>query len=266
MRPLTGRVIGAHQKIDRLARIVLRPYLKINSEFPATKLILHFEGINGPDAIKRKSPSKDEPWHYYDPFDETDSSLVKIIDHHYKHLVLSLRKQDDVRAAFEAAWLAHAIVDGLTPAHHFPYEEKLAEIREGEGRETRTTLKHKLVMPGQTRGDQIKNNWKMWGPRGLLTTHGGFELGVATILAPISSEKRFAFTKSDLAELDELGLEGFFRLKAKEVAALGLFESYISHGWTPLLADRVSRRLLPAIIKPVSLAWYSAAREAGLTK
>src|SRR5688572_14057740 len=110
MRPLTGKIIGAHQKIDRLARASLVDLLG-GGNFPSSKLILHFEGVNGPDAIKRKSPAKDEPWHYYDPFDDTDGRLLDILSRHYDELVIALKKQDDVRAAFEAAWLAHAIVD-----------------------------------------------------------------------------------------------------------------------------------------------------------
>src|SRR5688572_32264698 len=128
LRPLTGRMIGAHQKVDRLARANLRQLLPDDSKFPSTKLILHFEGINGPDAIKRKSPAKDEPWHYYDPFDVKDEQLLDLIKEHYNHLVSQLKAGNEERVAFEAAWLAHALVDGLTPAHHFPYEEKLSEL------------------------------------------------------------------------------------------------------------------------------------------
>ncbi|HEY5805980.1 MAG TPA: hypothetical protein VIS56_01170, partial [Candidatus Saccharimonadales bacterium] len=75
MRPFAGGVIGAHQKINRLSRASLRSLVS-DAKFPSSKLILHFEGVNGPDAIKRKSPAKDEPWHYYSPFDETDTKLL----------------------------------------------------------------------------------------------------------------------------------------------------------------------------------------------
>ena len=37
-------------------------------------------------------------------------------------------KNDKTRAAFEAAWLAHALTDGLTPAHHYPYQEAVSEL------------------------------------------------------------------------------------------------------------------------------------------
>ncbi len=265
LRPLTGKIIGAHQKIDRLSRAGLQKLLKDNDRFPTARLILHFEGVNGPDAIKRKSPAKDEPWHYYSPFDETDTKIIGIMDRHYDQLVTALKNRDEIRAAFEASWLAHAIVDGLTPAHHYPYEEKLAEIRGGKGLETRNNLWDKLVMPGTTRRDQLRNNWKMWGPKGLLTTHGVFEWGVAVMMAPLS-EKVAAPSKSDLAELNKYGMLGLFKLKAKEIAALGVYESYVRRGWTPILARKVRKKIVPSITKMVTLAWYAASIDAGIAK
>lgn len=265
LRPLTGRMIGAHQKIDRLARSSLRKLIDQDHKFPSTKLILHFEGINGPDAIKRKSPAKDEPWHYFSPFDETDTKLLEIVSSHYDQLVLALQNTDEVRAAFEAAWLAHAVVDGLTPAHHYPYEEKLAEIRGGRGLETRTTLRQKLIMPGGNRIEQLRNNWKMWGPKGLLTTHGVFEWGVSLMMAPLA-EKQVALTEYDLAELSKHGMLGLFKLKAKEIATLGIYDRYIHSGWTPQLARQVRQKVVPTITKMVALAWYAAAVDAGITK
>jgi hypothetical protein len=265
LRPLTGKLIGAHQKIDRLARGGLQKMLAEDNVFPASKLILHFEGVNGPDAIKRKSPAKDEPWHYFTPFDDNDTQLLDLIELHYEQLIAALKKNDEIRAAFEAAWLAHAIVDGLTPAHHYPYEEKLAELRGGKGLETRNTLKGKIIMPGETKREQLRNNWKMWGPKGLLNMHGTFEWGVAIIMAPLS-DKHFSVTKKDLAEFRRHGLTGLFRRKAKEIDALGVYQQYERRGWTPSLARIVRKKVVPVIVQMVTLAWYAASKEAGLVE
>src|SRR3954467_334624 len=116
MTPLSGRILGAHQKIDSVARRNLERMMP-GCKFPRSRQIMHFEGKNGPDAIKRKSPAKDEPWHYYSPFDDDDSQLIELIRDHYNELVKRLKDGNKERTAFEAAWLAHAIVDGLTPAH-----------------------------------------------------------------------------------------------------------------------------------------------------
>ncbi len=261
----SGRLLGAHQKIDRVARRHLGRIMPPETAFPAARLILHFEGKNGPDGIKRKSPARDEPWHYFDPFDPNDGELLDLIEDHYKHLVRELKKGNQERAAFEAAWLAHAIVDGLTPAHHYPYEEKLTELRGGAGKETRTTIRHKLVMPGKTRPQQLKNNWLMWGPKGLLTTHGLFEIGIATILLPLTfSEARPTDKEVDL--IKEIGIKEWFVRAAREIAMLGMYERYYEKGWTPKLAWEVRHKLGPTIVKSVTLVWYAALSEAAARK
>jgi hypothetical protein len=264
LTPLSGRLVGAHQKIDRLARTTLGALLQDDSSFPSSKEILHFEGVNGPDAIKRKSPAKDEPWHFYSPFDIEDNILLDAISAHYDQLVQALKTSNEERASFEAAWLSHAIVDGLTPAHHYPYEEKLAELRGGRGIESRDTLKEKLLMPGETRREQVRNNWLMWGPGGLLTTHGMFEWGIAGIIVPLSAQnKKLQLKQADIDELFEHGMMELFRRKAKEIASLDMYERYQRWGWTPKLALQIRRQLVPDIIHMVVLAWYAAIIDAG---
>ena len=258
----SGRVLGTHQKIDRVARNHLQKLLADDMVFPAARRILRFEGKNGPDAIKRKSPARDEPWHYFNPFDDEDTQLIGLIEDHYAKLVQELRAGNKERSAFEAAWLAHALVDGLTPAHHYPYEEKLAELR-GEGIETRTTVKAKLVMPGDTRREKVKNNWLMWKPRGLLMGHSMFEFGVATMLAPMGLRDALP-RQTDIQRFKKLGLADYFRQTAREIAAQDLYHAYQRHGWTPRLAWKVRHQMGPSIVKTVTLAWYMATQEAGL--
>src|SRR5580704_9751779 len=90
----SGRILGAHQKVDRVARKHLGTLLKNDKLFPSEKQILLFEGKNGPDAIKRKSPARDEPWHYYSPFNEDDSRLIELIRDHYNNLVSELKSKN----------------------------------------------------------------------------------------------------------------------------------------------------------------------------
>lgn len=262
----SGRILGAHQKIDRTARLNLGRLLDGSAKrFPRRKTILHFEGRNGPDGVKSKSPAHDEPWHFFNPFDDSDTQLLDVIDGHYKKLVKALKENDEVVAGFEAAWLAHAVVDGLTPAHHYPYEEKLADLRGGEGNETRASLREKLVMPGETRVDSVMNNWKMWGPKGLMTTHGAFEWGVVTIMLPMRLRGHKP-TGEELAEICKLPVTDYFIRTAKEIAVLGMYEKFYAEGWTSKLARAVRQQLVPTLVKSVTLVWYKAACEAGLTK
>ena len=175
---------GAHQKIDRIARAHLTGLLPRSRHFPSRKEIIKFEGFDGPDGIKRKTPAQDELWHFINPEDETDRQIVQVLEHNYQQLVEALKTSNRPRAAFEAAWLAHGIVDGLTPAHQYPYEDELLRLR-GEGRETRTTFKGKLIMPGQNLPERMSKNWQVWGDKGLITTHFAFEWGIAVMILPL---------------------------------------------------------------------------------
>jgi len=235
------------------------------SRFPTTRAILHFEGKNGPDGIKRKSPAQDEPWHYLQPFDLEDTQLIKLIEDHYSKLVSALKQADSVRASFEAAWLAHAVVDGLTPAHHYPYEEKLVELSDGQSIAERTTISKKIILPGLTARDQVSNNWKMWGPKGLFTTHAAFECGIAMLIAPINI-RRFLLTPDKIAEFKAQPLSQWFRGVAQDVARLELYDTFYESGWTVSLARRVKRNLAPVLVQAVALVWYSAALDAGLIR
>ncbi|MCA9324809.1 hypothetical protein KDA23_01935 [Candidatus Saccharibacteria bacterium] len=259
----SGKLLGAHQKIDRVARRHLE-LLAPGAVFPSIKKILHFEGDNGPDGMKRKSPAHDEPWHFIQPFDEKDTLLTDLINDHYDHLVDALRRDDSIRAAFEAAWLAHAVVDGLTPAHHFPFEEKLAELRGGEGIETRRSVKEKILFPGETLREQAKNNWGFWGPKGLFTTHFAFEWGVSTLMKPLRLQAAMP-TKQDLKTFHASSIDQWFRSIAQDVAHLKLYDRFYEEGWSKPLTKAVRRQLAPTIVKTVTTVWYGALQEARKT-
>lgn len=258
----SGNIIGTHQKIDRVARRNLTR-LTHTKNFPGIKSILHFEGRNGPDGIKAKSPAKDEPWHYIDPSNPNDSELIDLIDSHYKQLVIELRAKNRERAAFEASWLAHALVDGLTPAHHFPYEEELAKLRLGEDKSSRTNYKEKWVMKGKTPSEQLKNNWKMWGAKGLFTTHAAFEMGIAYALAPMRIRNSLP-SHDELRNAKKTGIQQTFVLSVQKIATLHMYEEFYVTGWTARLAREMRDVLIPEIVKVVTIVWYLALAEAGM--
>lgn len=261
----SGSIIGAHQKVDRVSRRFLRFITQNNDNFPTIRDILHFEGKNGPDGIKSKSPARDEPWHFYDPFDPEDTKLIKIMEDHYEELVWQLKKGSAERAAFDAAWLAHTIVDGLTPAHHFPYEEKLVEIRGGDAMDTRDSIKSKVIMPGDTVGEKLKSNWQMYGFGGLMSMHGFFEIGVGFLLSPIKMKTGMP-TDKDLDELSEVGYQEVFKRAAREIALLDMYDRFHETGWSVKLSRDVRNHLGPIMVKTVTLVWYSAMREAGILR
>lgn len=255
----------AHQKIDRVAYRHLRQLVGQTDVFPSLKSILHFEGKNGPDATKyKKTPGVEQPWHFINPFDVSDTELAENIDNHYKELVTALKTHNRSRAAFEAAWLAHALVDGLTPPHHYPYEAELQDLR-GEDRFSRNSLTSRVVVKGETYRDSFLRSLKIVGPKGLLTTHTMFEAGAYTIIAPLKLAKALP-SEEDLKNIRTLGLLEYFQRSAKEVGAFGMYEKFYKTGWTPRLARLVRRELAPRMVAIVTLAWYTAMNDAGLVK
>lgn len=249
--------MGVHQKIDRVAHRHIKKHVPESLYFPTAHEVLHFEGLNGPDGIKRKSPAKDEPWHYIDPTNPDDRAIVDMINDHIHNMAQALKEDNHQRAAFEAAWMAHAITDGLTPAHHYPLEEKLEELRGGEGLETRRTTKDKLLLPGKTRRMQLRNNWEFWGAKGVMTTHLGFELGVATTVATLRLDESEP-SDEEFAEVVEKGFEKMFFSILHQISDMKMYEEFSRLGWSRHLAQETKDVLVPSIIKAVTLAWYQA--------
>ncbi len=249
--------MGAHQKLDRVARRAIEQLVP-DSNFPSSREILHFEGKNGPDGIKSKSPAQDEPWHYYDPTDPNDVLIIKMIERHGKNLTAALKAGNNEKAAFEAAWQAHAISDGLTPAHHFPYAERLEEMR-GTGLETRTSIKDKLIVrsEGDTARKMFAKNWEMWGAKGMMTTHGTYEWGVATTIAPLRLRAGYP-TMVECRNVLDVGIVPIFQQAAKEIYDLKMYDRFIRKGWTRRLARETREVLGPQVVKVIALAWYEA--------
>lgn len=249
-------MMGVHQRIDRIARRHITPLLPTSITFPTSRDILHFEGKNGPDGIKRKSPGVDEPWHFIDPYHNGDHQLFDMIQDHIENLAQSLRDGNYERSSFESAWLAHAIVDGLTPAHHYPLEEKLEELR-GEGMETRNSKREKLVMPGVTRRRQLQNNWEFWGTKGVMTTHLAFEFGIASTIATLRFEDAYP-TDDELKKVRDGKFIQLYQDALQAIAELSMYEEFSKAGWTRQLAQETKHDLMPIIIKSVVLGWYAS--------
>ena len=251
----SGNVIGAHQRIDRIARRMVQPHLN-DHWFPTEKQILYFEGNNGPDGIKRKSPSVDEPWHYLDPDEVSDESLIEMITDHQENLSAALKNKNPERAAFEAAWMAHAIVDGLTPAHHVPLAKHI-ETLFGMVHTERQTVKQKSIIKGTNRRDTLSKNWQYWGKRGIFMNHVMFEFGVSTTM--LSKRYNNIHISADkLAALKKHGYKKVFHGILQEVITLGTYESYVKNGWTATLATSVRRQLVPLLAEAVALGWYAS--------
>lgn len=252
----SGRHVGVHQKIDRVAHQCLIKMLPNKSKFPNLKDILYFEGNNGPDGIKRKGCLCDEPWHFIDPSNPDDTALIDMINDHIYNLTAALKDNNKVRSSFEAAWLAHAVVDGLTPAHHYPLGDKIEELW-GKSHDERSGVKGKIVIKGKGVKDTISKNWQYMGADGVFTAHLMFEAGVASTIST-TKFKNSCPTKHDLSSLSELGFVKTYKDAIKMVDSLKMYDNFGSTGWTWRLTNQTKKILIPEIIKIVTLAWYQA--------
>lgn len=230
-----------------------------DKKFPGIKDILHFEGNNGPDGIKRKSPSADEPWHFCDPTDPSDRGIVTMITDHHYNLVRALRAGNTERAAYEAAWMSHAIADGLTPAHHYRLSDQIEKLW-GRPKEERLSIVDKNVIRGHGARGNVSRNWQYWGAKGIFTTHILFEFGIATAI----QSNRFTEDIPSLRWLqqaDKKGLVQVFEEAMQDIYAMDMYHEYWTTGWTPKLARKTQTHLMPVIFRTVTYAWYSALQE-----
>jgi hypothetical protein len=260
IRKGSGKLIGTHQKIDRVARRKLQPYIPSVVHFPTSKEIVRFEGLNGPDGIKKKSPKRDEPWHFINPVNPDDRQILTLIQGHENNLIQALKDKNNERAAFEAAWLAHAITDGLTPAHHYPYDEKLRELI-GDDVDKQEILAKKLFTSADTWRGKFKNNYEFYKPnwRGLASAHLAFEFGVSLAVTPL----RFKDVRLRSAERLKIqragGIVPLYMDVVWQVYDWRIYDKFLKTGWTTRLAQSVKADLMPTIIHTVLLSWYYCA-------
>ena len=256
-----GGLIGVHQKLDQAARwLLLRQNSSLLKHFPSAEEILYFEGSRGPDGIKRKSPGKDDPDYFIQPKAD-DGKLIQIILDRQYNLTQALIAKDEVRAAFEAAWLAHAITDGMTPAHHFPYRRAVDELMCGKDYKKLFGIKIKGIMRGETLLQAARNNWLYWGAGGIMTKHVAYEYGVAYLIAPIPHKrlvpkgvKRKDFRGKDLKEE--------FYASLKKVDDLHMYDRFLKEGWTPKQVAETRNILIPEIVRLIAIGWASSIEEA----
>lgn len=263
-------IAGTHQKIDRAARLsfrqIKRDFLpESHIHFPKINEILRFEGSNGPDGIKTKSPGRDEPWHFISPNGDR-SKMFEYIKNHLENLSDALVYNNRERASFEAAWMAHAITDALTPAHQYPMEDKIIEIS-GKHPNERIKLNQKMFLPGETWRKKLSINWKYLGPKGVMSSHMLYEMGVAVLVTSLAAKKISKLpSKQEIQRVLNGEFMDIFNEKINYIYSLKHYQSFIQKGWSAKLARETKTILLPEISSVVALAWLEAIRRAEVKK
>ena len=251
----SGKLIGVHQKLDKVARKLLDAKME-GVDFPTIKEILYFEGSRGPDGIKKKSPGVDDPDYFIIP-SKDDGKLFEIVMNHQHNLAQALKSDNRERAAFEAAWMAHALTDALTPAHHYPYRKVVDELMTDKDYKTLFGHEIKGIMRGETLLQAARNNWLYWGAGGVMTKHIAYEYGVAYIIKPVRLG-RLMPKNLEAADLKKVDLKKEFYDAVNKVDSLKMYDHFLDAGWTTQLAVETREILIPEIVRLIVLGWASS--------
>lgn len=156
--------------------------------------------------------------------------------------------------------MAHAITDALTPAHQYPMTDKIIEIS-GKSPSERDKIIKKMFLSGDNWRERILNNWEYIGPKGVMSSHMLYEMGVATMISSMAA-KKFALMPTN--EEIQIVLDGnfmkLFENKIKWVFNQEYYKRYMEKGWTTRLAQETKYILLPEISKMVALGWFEGIR------
>lgn len=226
--------VGTHQKFDRTAYDLLKERID-KDKFPPRSLIMKFEGFGGPDGLKFKGSYKTD--HLWDPVNKI-GHLPVWIEINYKNLVAALKNGDMEKAAFEAGFMAHYLTDSLTPAHHMSHKYLLEEYE----------------------NNKYRKRWKVYGHKGLLSSHVAFEAGIssAIIFTPVK-------VRLDDELLKSIQKEGIKQVVMNESLAISkhkMYEQFLKKGWNAKLAKSVKATVVKRIPQLVAAAWLAAYQEA----
>ena len=162
--------------------------------------------------------------------------------------------------------MAHAITDALTPAHQYPMEDKIIEIS-GKHPSERVKLNQKMFLPGETWRKRLASNWKYLGPKGVMSSHMLYEMGVAVLITSIAAKKISKIPPAEEIERVKNGeFMTLFEEKIQFVFSKKYYQTFIQKGWSSKLARETKTVLLPEISSVVALAWFEALRRAEAKK
>ena len=230
--------VGTHQKFDRTAYALVQKKFAPN-KFPSRSQILNFEGSGGPDGLKFKGNYSTD--HMWDPVNKI-GQLPTWIEIHYKNLVKALKEGDIVKASFEAGFMAHYLTDSLTPAHH---------------------LSHKFILE-EYEGKKYRKRWKIYGHKGLLSSHVAFETGISSAIffTPI----KVNFDEKLHSRIRKDGIKKIVMQESLAISKHNIYELFLQKGWNARLAKTIKATVVKRIPQLISAAWLSAYEEAYSSK
>jgi hypothetical protein len=219
--------VGVHQRLDQAAYSVLKQQSLLKG-LPDLSDILFFEGYNGPDGLKVKG--KHDTNHLWEPIEEI-GQLKRFVKVNFDNTVAAIRNRDDDKAAFEMAWLAHFLTDGLTPAHHIDdlYMPKIRRISALNAWEFLKSIpRQHVIFESLTRG-------VLW-------------------LRKIDKTKHMLLVE----EIKKEGIEAVFVRESKKIAKLDIYNKFLDKGWSLEVAHMILRKTVPSIVILIASAWAAA--------
>lgn len=226
--------VGTHQKFDRTAYDLLKDRIG-KGKFPAQSMILKFEGAGGPDGLKFKGKYNTD--HMWDPVNKI-GHLPTWIEINYKNLIKALKAGDMIKASFEAGFMAHYLTDSLTPAHH---------------------LSHKFILE-EYENKKYRKRWKIYGHKGILSSHVAFEAGISTAImfTPI----RIEFDESLLKAIKKDGIKNVVMSESLDISKHNMYDAFLTKGWNAKLAKAIKSTVVKRIPQLIAAAWMAAYEEA----
>lgn len=227
--------VGTHQKFDRAAYDLFKNRVEDPKKFPSRSMVLNFEGSGGPDGLKFKGNYNTD--HMWDPVNKI-GHLPTWIEINYKNLVKALKDGDDVKASFEAGFMAHYLTDSLTPAHH---------------------ISHKFILE-EYENKKYRKRWKIYGHKGILSSHVAFEAGIssAIMFTPI----KVKFDENLLKNIQKQGIKQVVMNESLAMSKHDMYEQFLTKGWSAKLAKNIKATVVKRIPQLVAAAWVAAYEEA----
>ena len=145
------------------------------------------------------------------------------------------------KASFEAGFMAHYLTDSLTPAHH---------------------LSHKFILE-EYEGKKYRRRWKVYGHKGLLSSHVAFEAGISSAIffTPI----KVSFDQALLRSIKKEGIKSVVLHESLSISKHNIYDQYLQKGWSAKLAKTIKATLVVRIPQLIAAAWLAAYLEANDT-
>ena len=131
-----------------------------------------------------------------------------------------------------------SLTDSLTPAHHMSHKYLLEEYE----------------------NNKYRKRWKVYGHKGLLSSHVAFEAGISSAI--IFTPVKVKFDDELLKSIKKDGIKQVVMNESLAISKHKMYEQFLKKGWNAKLAKSVKATVVKRIPQLVAAAWLAAYQEA----